>query len=527
MLGWLVACTGGPTGPAPAEIVVIADRVVEIEGGKIRAIHSPDSQAPVAIGRATQVLRAERVTAGFVDAHGHPDGLGNKISELDLEGAKSYADTLARIASVPPGKGFLLGRGWDQEDWPDLPPGGWPLAADLERLHPGRPISLSRVDGHAIWASQAALDLAQITAQTEDPSGGHIVRGEGGHPTGVLIDSAAAFVVPPPLGPEEEVRRMQAALVLLAAKGLTGVHAMGCSDRSVEILTALAQEGKLPVRLWLYVSRDSQAAKRLLAEGPWRVSGPDGSARLAVVGLKLIADGTLGSRSALLLQPYSDDPDNAGLARTSPNEILDLSTRALAAGVHVAVHAIGDRAIRETLDAFAKARAAHPERADVPLRIEHAQVVDKADMRRFAELSVIASMQPTHATSDAPWAEERLGPERIASAYAWKSLSSAGASLAFGSDFPVEAVDPALGLSAAVTRGGWHTEEAISLEEAIAAFTSGAAKAAAEPALGQLLEGMTADLTLWNSDNSGLWRAAGTIVGGEVITGQPSSSPAM
>lgn len=521
---WYAACTlFGPSGSDPADVVVIADRIVEIEGGLIRAVHSADADSPVAIAASTRVIRATRVTAGFVDAHGHLDGLGDKLVELDLEGALSYADTLARIAQAPPGPpgAWLLGRGWDQQDWSDPPPEGWPLADDLEKLQPRRRISLARIDGHAIWVSRAALEEAGITAQTPDPADGQIVRDQQGRPTGVLVDGAARLVVLPTPSLEEERRRLQSALVLTASKGLTGVHMMGCSDSILGLLTEIAREGKLPIRVWVYVDADSAAAKRLLEGGPWREEplGGDKDPRLAVVGIKAYADGALGSRGAWLSAPYTDDPGSTGRAQGSPEALRDLTMRALAARVSVATHAIGDRAVRETLDAYEAARLAHPESASVPLRVEHAQVVDPVDHPRFASLSVIASMQPTHATSDASWAQDRLGPDRIGWAYAWRALSDAGAVLAFGSDFPVEAVDPALGIAAATTRGGWHVEQALTLEQTIEAFTASAARAVAETDLGTLAAGQRADLTLWTDDSEGNWRAVGTIVGGEVITG--------
>ncbi|MEQ1508124.1 MAG: amidohydrolase family protein, partial [Myxococcota bacterium] len=350
------------------------------------------------------------------------------------------------------------------------------------------------------------------------PPGGRIVRDPSGAPTGVVVDAAVALLKIPEPTEAIDRARLQTALVLIAAKGLTGVDMMGATDRWVGILEGLDREGKLPVRLWVYVDPATDAAERLLRDGPWAGDG----GRLRVVGIKAYADGALGSRGALLSAPYADAPDTTGTERTSAAELASLAERALGAGVQLAVHAIGDRAVTETLDAFAAARAAHPDRAAVPLRVEHAQVVRPEDVPRFAALGVVASMQPTHATSDAPWAEDRLGPDRIRWAYAWRTLADAGAPIAFGSDFPVEAVDPALGLVAATTRGGWTIDQVVSWDEAVAGFTSGAARAVgADDALGTLTPGKLADLTLWTVDDAGRWRAAGTVVGGEPIATSP------
>lgn len=515
MLSVALAVLGsGCARSTPADLVVIGDTILEVADGKVRRARDPSSDDPIAIGPDTAMIRADRVTAGFVDAHGHPDGLASKLAELDLGGAHTYAETLDRVAMANMPDGWLLGSGWDQEAWSDAPEGGWPLAVDLEKVAPSRRILLHRVDGHAAWVSLPVLAEAGIVAATPDPPGGRIIRDKLGNPTGVLVDRAVDLVKVPRASPYEERRRIQAALVLIAAKGLTGVHMMGASDRWLKILEDLAREDRLPVRLWVFVDPDGAGAERLLRDGPYTVG------RMRVIGIKLYADGALGSRGALLSAPYADAPESTGTEVTPQAEIERVATAALGAGVEVAVHAIGDLAVTHTLDAFAAARAAHPDRGDVPLRIEHAQVVRPEDRPRFAALGVTASMQPTHATSDAPWAEARLGPERITWAYAWRSLRQAGAPLAFGSDFPVESVDPALGLAAAVAPGSWHTAEAVGLDDAIAAFTTGAARAVSEAELGGIAVDGPADLTLWQVAGDE-WRAIGTVVGGELVAGAP------
>ncbi|MEZ5397949.1 MAG: amidohydrolase family protein [Bryobacterales bacterium] len=396
----------------------------------------------------------------------------------------------------------------------DAPQGAWPLAADLEKLHPGASVRLERVDGHAVWVSLTALQRADVTAATPDPPDGRIVRDPSGNPTGVLVDGAMALVPAPPVSRDVALRRMQTALVLLAAKGLTGVHAMAVSDASLDVLAQIRDQGRLPVRVWAYVEPDGAAAAKLLAEGPY------GEGRLRVVGVKVFADGSLGSRGALLGAPYADAPDSRGTEVTDPATLAALVVATRKVGAGLAVHAIGDEAVHRVLEAVAAAPPA-PEGA-LPVRIEHAQVVRPEDRPRFAALGVVASMQPTHAVSDAPWARKRLGDERVTWAYAWRSLLDAGAPLAFGSDFPIEPVDPGLGLSAATTRDGWTVEEVVTLDEATAAFTSGAAQAVGEAGLGRLAVGAPADLTLWSGEGE-RWRAVATVVGGEIVAEAPSA----
>ncbi|TNE90687.1 MAG: amidohydrolase [Deltaproteobacteria bacterium] len=519
----LAACgeSAPPPEPPPIDLAVIGDvegrpSAVLVQDGHILEVVNP---MDARVARATRRLEAERITAGFVDAHAHPMGLGNTLATLDVTGIGTYAATLDRVAAWK-GEGFVTGRGWDQNDWPDAPSGGWPLAADLERVAPGRKVVLRRVDGHAAWVSQAVLDEAQITRETADPVGGRIERDGSGAPTGVLVDTAMDLVEVPGIDDAEAEARLREALRLIAASGLTGVHDMGVSDAQLARYTRLDEAGELGVRIWAYLSPDSKAAERLLTEGPWRGD------RLVVLGIKAYADGALGSRGALLSEPYADDPGHSGLPVTPAAELRELAVRCLAADAQLAVHAIGDRAVTEVLDGFEAARQAHPQ-SPALLRVEHAQIVRPEDRDRFAKLRVVASMQPTHATSDMPWAEERLGAERIGWAYTWRALKEAGAPLAFGSDFPVEGVSPALGMWAATTRtdargrpeGGWTPDQRLTGPEAVHAFTQGAADAVAETELGAVKAGMKADLTLWRDDRvqAGRWMPVGTVVAGDVL----------
>lgn len=499
---WL-ACAA----PPPPDAVFVGD-VVGVPG--VAGRHALVLRGgEVAWEEPGEGVAAALITPGMVDAHGHPASFGRKLDEIDLTGTVSLAAALDVVRGRLDQPGWLTGRGWDQNDWPGQ---AWPTAADLDAVAGDRPAALRRVDGHAIWVDSAVLRLAGIDATTPDPPGGRILRDAAGAPTGVLVDNAVDLVKLPDPDAATRRRRIEAALAGIAAEGLTGVHAMGESDADLAIYEALAAEDRLPVRVVVYVPPEGEAAKRLLATGPWTVG------RLAVVGVKAYADGALGSRGALLSADYTDEPGHRGTAIVGLEALTDLATRCLAARAQLAVHAIGDAGVKNALDAFTAARAAHPEAADVRLRVEHAQVVHPDDRARFAALGVVASMQPTHATSDGPWAEARLGPDRIAWSYAWRSLADAGAPLAFGSDFPIESLDPGFGLYAATKRrdpttgwpeGGWRPEEAVTLAAAIAAFSGGANAAAGQPAA-------PADFTVW-TEVDGRYDAIATVVDGRVV----------
>lgn len=486
----------GPTSPGGASTRLV------VREGRLAVL----AEGAPAVGERLQV---DLVTPGFIDAHAHPGGLGDWLAELDLTDAESLAEVKRRVAAVslPPGE-WLLGRGWDQNDWSDAPAGGFPSALDLDAVTGDRPAALRRVDGHAVWLNSAALAAAKITKDTADPPGGRILRDADGAPTGVLLDNAMDLAPVPEPGAEERARRLRGALLLAAHQGLVGVHDMGVDDALLATYTQLDAAGELPIRVWVYLTPDSEAARRLYAEGPWRGD------RLEVVGIKAVADGALGSRGARLSAPYSDDPTNHGLTLMSREELAAVTRSALPRGGQVAVHAIGDAAVSDALAAFAEAREALPGAAAVPLRLEHAQVVRPEDWPRLKELNVVASMQPTHATSDMPWAESRLGPERVDWSYAWRAPLSLGVVLAFGSDFPVEQVSPSYGLWSATTRmsldgappGGWRPEHLLSVDETVTAFTS-ATYAALGREGGAIAEGAVADLTLWRAEPraGGVW----------------------
>lgn len=441
------------------------------------------------------------ITPGFVDAHGHPPLLGDQLCTVDLSDAATYAEALARIEAASEGTGWLVGAGWDQNRWPDVPAGGWPLAADLDRASHGRPALLHRVDRHAAWVNQAALTSAGIGRETSDPPGGHLVRDTTGLPTGVLVDHAAELIKPASPDIDECERRLRFALAALASEGLVGVHDMAVDDTTWEVYRRLDDSGELPLRIWAWMLPDTAAAKDLLRGGPYR------GRRLAGRGIKAFADGALGSHGALLAEPYTDDACTHGLALSDAAALGALARSCLQARLQLAVHAIGDAAIGAAIDAFESALQSHGP-APAPMRIEHVQLLGPDHAQRMARLGIVAGVQPTHATSDMGWAERLLGPDRINRAYAWRSLADAGVRLALGSDFPIERPSPARGVWAAVTRrswegdppDGWHPEQRLTLQEAVDGFTTGAAFAAGEnPGRVALKPGGRADLTLWKA----------------------------
>lgn len=480
-------------------------REVAIRKGRIAGIGDPTD--------AQDALVADVVTPGLIDAHAHPGGLGRKLAELDLVGTTGVADVVAKAAAAP-GTGWLSGRGWDQNDWEGHD--GWPTASDLDGIP--RPVALRRVDGHALWLNSAGLAEAGITASTPDPAGGRVVRDASGAPTGILIDTAMGLVELPKPDAAEQDRRLRNALDQIVRTGLVGVHDMGVSDEGLARYEAMADE--LPIRVWVYLDPDADAVERLCETGPW------GTGRLRVVGVKAYADGALGSRGAHLSHDYSDEPGSTGLEITSTETLSELGECLLGGRAQLAVHAIGDAGIRSVLDAFEAARAAHPDHGDVPLRVEHLQVVAPEDLARMKALNAVASMQPTHATSDMPWAQERLGPERVEWSYAWRDVLAAGVPLAFGSDFPVEATSPSFGLWSATTRrdldgepeGGWRRDQTLRFNEAVDAFSRGTYTALGLTG-GQLEVGGRADLTLWQVEDrhgSPFLTATHTLLDGEV-----------
>ena len=441
---------------------------------------------------------------GLIDAHGHVMGLGLQQLTLDLSDTKSLAEAQAKIAAYAranPQRRWIIGRGWNQEIW-QL--GRFPTAAELDAVVADRPVWLERVDGHAGWANSAAMAAAGITAATKSPAGGQIIS-VGGKPSGVFVDAASDLVtahMPQPLAKERDLALAKAQTALLSL-GITGIADMGTTLDDWLSFRRAGDEGWLRMRIFSYAAGiDPMQALTAGAPTPWLYDD-----KLRMIGVKLYADGALGSRGAWLKGPYADSPAAHGSQFLSDAQIRNLMSRAAMDGFQVAVHAIGDAANAQALDAIAD--VAQSFGGDRRWRIEHAQIVDPSDIARFASLHVIASMQPVHQTSDRLMAEARLTPAQLRGAYAWHAMQLAGVRLAFGSDTPVESPDPFAGLAAAITRtdaqgqplGGWHPNERVSPADALAGFTTGAAYASfAEARVGRLAPGFWADFILVDTD---------------------------
>ena len=477
------------------DCLVVRDGRVAFAGRRVDVNPAP--------GETTLDLGGRAVLPGLVDGHGHLMLLARARLEVDLTTAGSEEEVARRVVAAAAGRRpgeWITGRGWDQTRWPGQ---AYPSRASLDRAAPGHPVALVRVDGHATWASGEALARAGIARHSADPPGGRIVRDAQGEPTGILIDLAQDVVRSLAPAPSEE-RFDQAVRDTLAeclAKGLTGAHEPGVDLAAVASYTRLIERGQFPFRVFAALSGKK-------AWGRYREGAPEtvGDGRLVVGAVKLWLDGALGSRGAALHAPYCDDPANTGLVLVPPEDVEQLAREASARGFHVWVHAIGDRANTIVLDVFERVRAAGgpPPR----LRVEHAQILAPADIPRFARLGVVPSMQPTHCTSDMRWAGERLGPERLAGAYAWRSLLDTGAYLAGGSDFPVEDANPFHGLHAAVTRRpregddpDWQPAQRMTRDEAVRAFTIWNARSIGREAdQGSLEPGKRADLIALSDD---------------------------
>jgi predicted amidohydrolase YtcJ len=413
------------------------------------------------------------------------------------------ARVAARAKQVPAGT-WIVGRGWDQNDWGDT---RFPTHEALSRAVPNNPVVLERVDGHAVLVNAKAMQLASVTKETQDPSGGRLERDSTGTPTGVFVDNAGAIIdrVVPPASPAEQRARALAAIDEMHRWGLTGIHDAGEPRAAIELFESLAKEGKLDLRTYVMVADDSAALAYYFARGP-QSALYDG--RLWIRSVKLYADGALGSRGAAMLEPYSDDPHNRGLLVSSPEHLESVAEQALRHGFQVCVHAIGDRGNRVVLDAYEQALKAVPV-ADHRFRVEHAQVVNYDDVPRFAALDVIPSMQAVHQTSDMYWAGARLGAGRELGAYAWRSFLATGVIVPNGSDFPVEGVNPLRSFHAAISRqdergwppGGWHPEQKMTREEALKSMTIWPAFASfMEKDAGSLTAGKYADFVILDRD---------------------------
>ncbi len=448
------------------------------------------------------------VLPGLTDAHGHLMGLGFALRQADLVGTRSLDEALARartFAAEHPGTGWIVGNGWNQVIWKL---GRFPTATELDAAVADRPVWLERVDGHAGWANSAALKQAGIDRHTPDPVGGRIERDAGGNPSGVLVDAAMSLVSAriPPADDAEARAALDDALARLASLGLTSVHDAGTDVRDWRLFRQMADEGRLTLRIYAMARDTGEEFDEISAAGPLLAYGND---HLTVRSVKMLIDGALGSRGAAMIEPYSDDPHNHGLLFRTPAELRAAIEKAFSKGFQVNIHAIGDAGIRDVLDGYSLAYRAYPGAREYRNRVEHSQIAALADIPRYLPLRLVASMQPTHATSDMNMAEDRVGPQRILGGYAWRRFLDQGTRIAAGSDFPVEHPNPFFGLHAAVTRqdhentpaGGWYADQRMTREEALRAFTLDAAWAAhQETHQGTLEPGKWADFIVIDRD---------------------------
>jgi predicted amidohydrolase YtcJ len=499
-------------------------RAVAIRGARILAVG--DGLAAHR-GPATRVIdaRGGTVIPGIVDSHAHLAGLGEQLESGDLRNAKNVqeiAKFVQKNAVSRAKTAWITGRNWDQTHWG----GRFPTAADLDPAAPHHPVWLTRVDGHAGWANSRALQIAGVTAKTPDPAGGKILRDAAGHPTGILIDAAMALVtakIPPP-SPEQIRSRLAAAARECARLGLTTIHDAWVPRETLAAYRELVRAGDFPLRVYAMIGGPGELWNQYLARGP------ETGEFLTVRAIKLFADGALGSRGAAMWQPYSDDRGNAGLLLTSREVIENVARQAVEKGFQVCTHAIGDRANRVVLEAYAAALGGANGRR---FRIEHAQIVSPPDFKLFKDYSIIASIQAAHATSDMRWAGQRLGPDRMAGAYAWQRFIALGVPLANGSDFPVEPPNPMLGFYASVTRqdlsgqppGGWMPSQRLTRQQALESWTLGGAYAAfEEKEKGSIEPGKLADLVILDRDIMAVpaaeiphTKVRMTILGGRVV----------
>jgi len=515
--------------PAPADLVLRGGRIITLDdrtpnaqalaarNGAVVAIGS-DADIARYVGPATQVVDLAGQTAipGFIEGHGHFNGVGEGKLNLDLMNTKSWEEIVHQVAlaveKAKPGQ-WIIGRGWHQEKWSSTPQPnveGFPLHASLDKVSPNNPVILTHASGHASFANAKALELSGVTKDTANPSGGEILKDKSGNPTGLLRETASGLIrrgtgEPRPT-PEEAEARANRALELadqeVISKGITSFQDAGSTFAVVDRIKRMIDAGRMNVRLWVMVrggNAQSLAANRVVGYG---------NNKLTVRAIKITADGALGSRGAWLLEPYSDKADSVGLPTTPVEQMRASAQTALDAGYQVGIHAIGDRANREVLNIYEEAFKKNGKNGkDLRWRVEHAQHIHPADIPRFGQLGVIASMQGIHCTSDAPWVEPRLGARRAAEgAYVWQKLMQSGAVVTNGTDAPVEDVDPIASYHATVTRKDktgkvFYGDQKMTRLEALRSYTVANAYAAFEEDIkGTLSPGKLADITVLTQD---------------------------
>ncbi|MBV7259275.1 amidohydrolase [Erythrobacter crassostreae] len=475
------------------------------DDGKVRELLKRGDDRPTDVDFALDG-EGRVMLPGMIDAHAHVMGIGFGALLLDLSDTNSLEEALTKIdqfAKDNPGRPWILGRGWNQEKW-GL--GRFPTAEELDAIISDRPVWLQRVDGHASWANSKAIEVAGVTAANDDPVGGRIIRKAGSRaPAGVFIDAAEALVnkVVPEPRPEDRDAALAKAQEILLNNGITAVADMGTSIQDWQTFRRSGDRGALNVRIMSYAT-DGDTMELIAGPGPTPWLYDD---KLRMGGIKLYLDGALGSRGAILKEPYADEPQTRGLPLMTPAQLRNTMSRAALDNFQTAIHAIGDAANSDVLLAIQELSDTYT--GDRRWRIEHAQVVDPAELAEFGKHGVIASMQPLHQTSDRTMAEARLGPDRLEGAYAWRSVLRVGGKLAFGSDAPVEPTDAFAGFAVAISRtdangqpfGGWLPSETVSREAALKAFTSDAAYAGfADGHFGRLIAGERADFLLVDRD---------------------------
>lgn len=527
------AVIAGQTQPAPATLVLRNGKVVTVDaampeaqaiairGDRIAAVGTNDSIQPY-VGPSTRVidLHGQLAIPGLIESHGHFMGFGQSKVTLDLMDVKDWGEVVSLVAAAAkqakPGE-WILGRGWHQEKWTSVPKPnveGFPVHDELSKVSPDNPVMLTHASGHANFVNAKAMEAANLTRATVNPSGGEILKDASGRPTGLLRETASGLIgraleawrsKKTPAEREADARRqIELAVQASLEKGVTSFHDAGENFATIDFLKQAAATGGLGIRLWVMV-RDSN--ENLLAKLPQYKAVGLNDHHLTIAAIKVTADGALGSRGAWMLEPYSDSPASVGLPTTSPESIAQTARIALENGVQLCVHAIGDRANREVLNVYERAFKSRPDATDLRWRIEHAQHISAADIPRFAQLGVIAAMQGIHATSDAPYVPARLGPRRAEEgAYVWQKLMKSGAIVANGTDVPVERIDPMASFYATVSRktkdgSVFFGDQRMTRAEALKSYTWNGAFAAREEALkGSISVGKLADITVLSKD---------------------------